>query len=452
MTHFLRYSVLILMSVFCIETFAQNEITIREVYKVKKKDTITGIAEMYGVTLDELFEANPEMKNPKFRLKKKMEIRIPNPRPVIEETVVEEPVRVMKTYPEQTLKVGVMLPLTSTTDGERMVEYYRGLLVGCDSLRHVGANIDIYTWDTPDSLDIKTVLEEPGVNELDIIFGPYYKQHEEVVSEFCKANEIMLVVPFKLKGGEVAPSAFTYQVYEPQDMQNQQAIQQYVNNLSDCQPIFVSTSTADSRKADFFNGLKETLTKMDIKFRTCDISCSDEIFASLFSSTQGNAIVMSSSTNNDLKTIFAKLDAVKAARPEVKIAMYGYVDFLIYENTYRLKYHTYDTYVPSLFYYNNSQSKVASFEKSYEEWFKGNKLQTKFLPRIGFTGYDHAQFFLNGLYHMGSDFKGVAGQSTYESLQTPLNFVLKEGVMQNNYFQVVHYDTDKSIEILIPEE
>lgn len=443
---------LILMSVFCIETFAQAPVVIRDVYKVKKKDTITGIAEMHGVTLDELMDANPEMLNPKFRLKKNMFIKIPEHRPVVVDTADEEPARIMKTYPYQTIKVGVMLPLTSSVEGGRMVEYYRGLLIGCDSLSHAGADIDIYTWDTPDSLDIHTVLAEPGVANLDIIFGPYYKQHEVAVSEFCKANEIKLVIPFKLKGGEVSPSEFTYQIYEPQEMQNQQAIQQYVNNLADCQPIFVSTTTPDVRKAEFFNGLKETLTKMGIKFRTCDITCTDEIFSTLFSATQGNAIIMSSSTSNDLKTIFAKLDFVRANRPGVKISMYGYVDFLIYENTYRLKYHTYDTYVPSLFYYNNSQSKLASFEKRYEEWFHGNKLQTKFMPRVGFTGYDHAQYFLQGLHKMGSDFNGLAGQSKYESLQTPLNFTVMDGVMQNNYFQVVHYDTDRSIEILIPEE
>ena len=44
----------------------------------------------------------------------------------------------------QTLKVGVMLPLHDVNgDGRRMVEYYRGLLMGCDSLKRTGMSIEV---------------------------------------------------------------------------------------------------------------------------------------------------------------------------------------------------------------------------------------------------------------------------------------------------------------------
>ena len=33
----------------------------QDLYKVKKKDTIYGIAQKFGITIDELMQANPDM-------------------------------------------------------------------------------------------------------------------------------------------------------------------------------------------------------------------------------------------------------------------------------------------------------------------------------------------------------------------------------------------------------
>ena len=42
----------------------------REMHKVKKKETIFGIARDYGLTVDQLMKANPEMSQPGYELKK----------------------------------------------------------------------------------------------------------------------------------------------------------------------------------------------------------------------------------------------------------------------------------------------------------------------------------------------------------------------------------------------
>ena len=42
------------------------------------------------------------------------------------------------------VRVGIMLPLHNDNgDGRRMTEYYRGVLMACDSLRADGISIDI---------------------------------------------------------------------------------------------------------------------------------------------------------------------------------------------------------------------------------------------------------------------------------------------------------------------
>lgn len=42
----------------------------QDLYKVKKKDTIYGIAQKFGITIDELMQANPDMQKNDYVLKK----------------------------------------------------------------------------------------------------------------------------------------------------------------------------------------------------------------------------------------------------------------------------------------------------------------------------------------------------------------------------------------------
>lgn len=66
--------VMLLLLPACI--FAQTTVW-RDIYKVKKKDTIYGIATSYGLTVDQLMNANPEMRQADFKLKKGDTVFIP---------------------------------------------------------------------------------------------------------------------------------------------------------------------------------------------------------------------------------------------------------------------------------------------------------------------------------------------------------------------------------------
>ena len=56
---------------------AQEDESIRGLHKVKRKETIFGISRMYDLSIDELIEANPEMKEPGYELKKGTMLKIP---------------------------------------------------------------------------------------------------------------------------------------------------------------------------------------------------------------------------------------------------------------------------------------------------------------------------------------------------------------------------------------
>lgn len=63
MTRVFRYFMLFVMLFITIGIVsAQESESIRGLHKVKRKETIFGISRMYDLTIEELLNANPEMK------------------------------------------------------------------------------------------------------------------------------------------------------------------------------------------------------------------------------------------------------------------------------------------------------------------------------------------------------------------------------------------------------
>ena len=80
MIHFSRYIITAIMAVvFCGVGMALDNKNWREMHKVKSKETLYGIAREYGLTVQDLVKANPEMSSPDYKLKKGDYIFIPYP-------------------------------------------------------------------------------------------------------------------------------------------------------------------------------------------------------------------------------------------------------------------------------------------------------------------------------------------------------------------------------------
>ena len=79
MKRLFRYVLLLTLMVFVAETALAQQQNIRQQHEVKRKETIFGISRMYGITIQELINANPVMNTPGYELKKGDIINIPWP-------------------------------------------------------------------------------------------------------------------------------------------------------------------------------------------------------------------------------------------------------------------------------------------------------------------------------------------------------------------------------------
>lgn len=125
---------------------------------------------------------------------------------------------------------------------------------------------------------------------------------------------------------------------------------------------------------------------------------------------------------------------LKASHPTLRISLFGYTEWLMYQKLDEAKFHQFDTYIPCAYFYNALDARTQQFGKAYEQWFHMPMQQA--LPRFAITGYDQAQFFLRGIAQYGKEFKGTASQSNYRAMQTPLVFKqISTAGMQNDFFQ-----------------
>jgi len=448
MRRYLRYLLFAWLVVFAPSAMAQVG-KWRDMYKVKKKDTLFGIAKKYGITIPELMTANPEMKAEGYALKKGDFIFIPYPGAPA--TAASAPAGSQAPAGKdgrqgKSVKVGVMLPLHDADgDGRRMVEYYRGFLMGCDSLRQMGISTDIKAWNVSIDTDIAQVLKDPAAATRDIIIGPLYSHQVRGLAEFCKARNIKMVIPFSINGDDVAAYRQIFQVWESPDKLNNSAIETFLRRFPDAHPVFIDCNDKESKKGIFTFGLRNRLANKNIEYSITNITSSEELFAKAFSKSKRNVVILNTARSPELTVALAKIESLQNNRPSLAITLFGYTEWLMYTGNNLEKFFRFDTYIPASFYYNEVDPKTRGLERSYSRWFRQDMQHA--LPRFAITGYDHAQFFVRGIDKHGKNFTGGEGQSTYRALQSPLKFKqVGTAGMQNEFFHLIHYTKDGNIE------
>ena len=448
----LRYALVVFASLFCFQCFAQTQ-NWREKYQVKKKDTLYGIAKKYNISVDALIEANPEMKVDGFELKKGSYVCIPYAASGTSGQTSATPVRTLiqtasRQFSGKTVRVGVMLPLHDVDgDGRRMTEFYRGMLMACDSLRAEGMNIDIHAWNVNIDADITNFIKQPGAAKCDIIFGPLYSKQVHALAEFCKARDIQMVIPFSITGDDVSMYKQIFQVYQTNDRQTNKSIETFLKLFPKCHPVFIDCNDKTSTKGNFTFGLRTRLESHNIGYGITNIGSSDDVFAKQFSQNSQNIVILNTGRSPELTLALNKLAILKANNPTLKIKLFGYTEWMMYLGIDEAKFHEFDTYIPSTFYYNPASPRTQSLTRSYRQWFKTDMQNA--LPRFALTGYDYAKFFLRGFAKYGKAFRGVKNQNSWKAVQAPLRFKqVGAAGMQNDFFQLVHFMPNGNVEAI----
>lgn len=414
-------------------------------HKVAKKETMYGISKMYGITVEQLVQANPGMEEPGYKLKKGSIINIPSAdgQKVATLAVQQNPDADVR---QRAIRVGVMLPLHQVNnDGRRMVEYYRGLLMACDSLKKEGFSVDIHAWNLPENGDVKPILADPAAARCDIIFGPLYSRFVSQLSEFTEKHHSLLVIPFSIHAPELYTNRGLFQVYQSPNDQTESTARRCAQFFKGYHPVIIDCGDTTSTKGSFTSTYRRQLEIADVPYSITNLKSSDANFAKAFVKDQPNLVILNTARSRELLAAFGRLGEIKINNPGIQISMFGYTEWMMYAHYQQDNFHKYNVYIPAPFYTNLQSPLVQRQQSLYRQNFREDMMSA--LPRFALTGFDHALFFLRGLHKYGMTFDGAAGRFGYQPLQTPLKFErMGNGGLQNRAFMFVHYKDDRTIE------
>ncbi|MDH3321409.1 MAG: LysM peptidoglycan-binding domain-containing protein [Flavobacteriaceae bacterium] len=169
-------------------------------HKVEKQETLFSLSNKFGVSQEELIEANPQLEQGVIA---GMVIKIPNI------DIEENKNFIDKRVEGISLDVAMMLPFMSKRDSlnfenDRLLnittDFYFGALQALDSLKNKGLSVRLKVYDTENSAYVSKKLSlGPEFENFDVVIGPMFLNNVKAVSENLTFKKSMIISPISNK-------------------------------------------------------------------------------------------------------------------------------------------------------------------------------------------------------------------------------------------------------------
>jgi hypothetical protein len=420
-------------------------------------ETLSSIARQYGLTVRQLRRENRDLRFPQVgdfvRIPGTKKVEIQEIEQVKADTVpavVEElPVKIDRSAGftavkdlKGTLNVAVLLPFylsenfgRTEIDSSNLVkgrktfkfnkvaddwiypesidflEMYQGILLASDTLRMLGLNINLHTYDIKsDTIEITKLIRSGKLEDMDLIIGPVYSHNLSIVSEYARNLNIPVVSPVPLMNNSALVKNPTLFMASSSLEIAQKALAKKISEYYDHNIVFIH---ADSLGVDedvkrfknlIFNELSYKIPYEEIKFKeflfySRSMFNNDSInrLGQALSEQSNNIIIIAS---EEASVISEVIDIVSgfSRRFNSKVLAYPVIrdiDRLDHKELFDM-----DIMVYSPYWIDYSKKNVKQFNSEFRKKFHTQPLEKSY----AWQGYDIAFYFLSGLAMHGKIF------------------------------------------------
>lgn len=401
-----------------------------EKYVVQRRETLYSISQKFNISIDNILACNPGIKS----LSKGDILNIPMTREVVkvvdEYKAANQPITV-SAGPEKPdtcgkdrnhIKIAVLYPFrlnAPNSHSKAFIACYKGILLALDSMKHEGLSSEVFTFDTEGSSEkTKQILSAPELRGTDIIFGPDDKESIRLIGEYARNNGSLLVNSFSVNDNEVAGNRHIMQGHIPSSQFYATASKALAKSATGKEIVFLIDNYETNDKKEFINNLREELKasgKEITKFNFNDPAN----FSVLSSSIEKGADVVfiaTSSTRNGVAKTTALVSKIKETRPDLKISLFGYPEWLTYTKDYLEIFHNLNTTVFSRFYINSNDAAWKEFYRNYRYWYGSPAGYS--IPATDVLGFDTGIFLLKGYAMYGNELEANISSLQSNSIQT----------------------------------
>jgi ABC-type branched-subunit amino acid transport system substrate-binding protein len=417
-------------------------------YVVQDLDNYYSLSLKYDISINDLKNANPGISSPKPG----DILVIPVKGFIHEESGSKDCVRLKKARHE-TCRVALMIPLAleqvsdtswieslSSSDVSeivpfRFIQFYQGFMMAADSLRKEGLNVEIHVYDVDQQASkALSVLRDPDLKKMDIIFGPFFKSTFAMVADFALANHIHLVNPLTSREDILLGNPYVYKLMPSLESQPGLLAELARKDFPNYRIIFYTANKFQSSELieQFRRALSDPETTGKRKVFFVDYA-SDSI--------QG-FIHNASSVEPNLVIIYAENDALPAAllsklseyQKDYQITVIGLPEWEKFGNI-ELKYlMDLNAMIFMSSYVDYDSEKTKGFIREYRSRYFDEPLN------YAFSGFDAGYFFLRALLYFGNDFDKCLNETGTRLIQNQFHFEQKEnGGYDNINWNILQY-------------
>lgn len=348
------------------------------------------------------------------------------------------------------VRMGVVLPLKENTHrGAKMVEFYQGILMAVDSLRHEGLNVEIqaiHCGSTAEQMD--SVLAVNRLADCNVVFGPLDAAQVPALADYCDLHNVRLVVPFSTSSIQTIGHPRYYQATQLQTEVQAEAAALLTNIFGKSNYIFVNANEDNLTGQNLIKLLKDQLANMKATSHELTLNADSTAYEKAMSMTTSNVVVLNSSSLRSLNVLLPQLESIQRQHPYCEITLFGYPDWQTYTSQRLADFYKFNTYIYTSFFRNPLEQRTSTFERQFMHWFGRPMVQT--FPRYGMMGFDLAYYFLRGLQIFGNELEQHHVDISTNPFQHPLRF--EHGSAKNGYVnrhvELIHYTPKQTIEIL----
>jgi ABC-type branched-subunit amino acid transport system substrate-binding protein len=334
---------------------------------------------------------------------------------------------------------------------------YEGILLAIDTLRSLGLNVTINTWDiTSDSLALKQLIASDKLREMDLIIGPVYSGNLSIMASYANKYGIPVVSPVPLKNNSVLAGKSTLFMVNPSLEVAQEALALKIRDYSDFNLVFIHADSAQTDpyvsnfKDAIFRDLRFKMPYEEIRFRefmfySRSAFDNDSInrLGHALSSDKKNLVIVASEDGPVMSETITNLDALSK---QFDITILGYPAMRGLENTDPKYFYDNEIMLYTPFWINFQKDNIKHFIKNFYIKFHTEPIETSF----AWQGYDLAYYFISGIAIHGKDFQNKVTVHFPELLETRYDFKRKnpEDGFENRNLFLIKYTKTMDIDVL----
>jgi LysM repeat protein len=443
-------------------------------HKVVKGESLTSIAAQYGITVKELRKENKNVRFPQVG----DYIRIPvtkAPETVIQavatrDSVVKEVVKPLAGLPRPagftavknlkgTYNVAVLLPFyidknalrrdldSSMVKGKKVykvinrtedwiyprsmgfVEMYQGILLAADTLRALGMDIDIHTYDIQsDTVEVTRLINSGELDKMDLIIGPVNTGNLARVAAYAGKLGIPVISPVPLFNNSVLAGNSRLFMANASLEVSQAAIARKVGEYYNKNIVFIHDDSAgvDPDVKGFRQKLVNELSNRqpfeEIKFKEFLFYSRSEFgsdsinrLSHALSQTTDNIVIIAS---EEAPVISETLQDLQGLSKKYPVTIFGYPAMRGIDNLDPRYLFELDLLIYSPYWINFESKKVRRFNAGFREKFVIEPGEMSY----AWLGYDITYYFLSGLAIHGKEFIEHPEIHNPELLETEFDF------------------------------